>query len=60
MSVEFTVQVQPDQGEEKEERPAVKIEVKADSLLDLVAGAVPAEVTRHGGLIMETPFPALI
>ena len=58
MEIKYHVLTGGDQGDEKEERPAVRIKVEG-TLLDLVAGAVPAEVTRHGGMIMETPYPTL-
>ncbi len=58
MKTRFTVQVQ-DHGESTEEQPGVRIEVKG-SLLDLMAGAVPAEVNRPGDLFLETINPALV
>ena len=56
METKLTATVQPDRGEEKEE-PGIKIEIRADSLLDLMTMG-PPEVSRQEGLIMGT-YPVL-
>ena len=58
MEAKFTVQAQAQAQGDGQEEPGIKIEIQADSLLDL-AGLVPAEVSGPGSLFLETINPVM-